>query len=113
MIRFKIGLFIGYNEYVNYPWEDYSGGERGGYGSHKPRLTRATSSRDSGLVTLFKYRILANYLKSKFFISVIMAELLPSHARLMILRPGGGTGVREMPWSEIISEMEEVGVSPM
>ena len=71
MIRFDIVLFIGYNEYVNYPWEDYSGG----YGSHKPRLTRATSSRDSGLVTLLKYRILANYLKSKlsFWISGIMA----------------------------------------
>ena len=37
-------LFLGYNEYVNYPWEDYSGG----YSSQKPRLTRATSSRDSG-----------------------------------------------------------------
>ena len=34
----------GYNEYVNYPWDDYPGG----YVSHKHRLTRATSSRDSG-----------------------------------------------------------------
>ena len=38
----------GYNEYVNYPWEDYdSGGERGRAG-RPPRLSRATSSRDSG-----------------------------------------------------------------
>ena len=37
-------LSPGYNEYVNYPWEDYSNSDY----THKPRLTRATSSRDSG-----------------------------------------------------------------
>ena len=38
----------GYNEYVNYSWDDYD--KESGYMRPKPRLTRATSSRDSGLV---------------------------------------------------------------
>lgn len=36
----------GYNEYVNYSWDDYD--KEAGYMRPKPRLTRATSSRDSG-----------------------------------------------------------------
>jgi len=36
----------GYNEYVNYSWDDYD--KESGYMRPKPRLTRATSSRDSG-----------------------------------------------------------------
>ena len=53
----------GYNEYVNYSWDDYD--KEGGYSRPKPRLTRATSSRDSGsenfqnigvaIITSFRY----------------------------------------------------------